>query len=768
LTYALVGTVALWPSIRPGHTLVAADDLTIVTPYSALPGTHATHNLQLSDVPFQFFPWFVFMADGLRHGEIRQWNPTLLAGVPVTPNGNVSPYYPPSWLAAVLAPFDAYDVFVVLHLVLGALGVYLLARALGARPPPAWVAGLLAFTAAFWVHWSTHLVHLVGMVWVPWVLAATWWLLVAPSRRRMAAVAAVVGLWLVGGSPQYLYYGGLAVLGWAIALLGGRRLRGRVPVLRPGLALAGAMVLGALIAAPVLLPTAVAGGHVARAREPGPPTAHVPRHEAIRSLVPDATGNPADDVFRGSNDELRMDSPFVGVTAVVLVGTAIGGARTGGGARLLPLLGVVAVLGLALTGFPHRILYDLVPGYDRFRASPRWLFLLPAFALPLAALGLQDLLAGSPRARRALAVSAGLSVTAVAVWYGHVRSEPGAPVAYFGHRALLAAGVAIAVAGAGWVARSRPRLALVVVGAVVLSEVFFHTPRWYPSVTERSAYPDVAVADIARQRGGRLVHVGARSSFPAFAPDVSTFYGVADVEGLSVLFPKDYDRLLRVIDDYGAYAQEFNAAPPIGSGDLLSSPLLDVLDVRTVVTERGVPIPAEYGLLVAPTSDPLVYGRASPGGAMVVATASPATADQMWQQVGSPGWVPAATAAVLGLDRPVTGTGGTVTALQGSSDRERWDVDAPAGGFLRIGANWDPGWSARIDGKPARVLRADGVFRGVVVPPGRHNVAFSYRNRDEARGRGIGVVALLVLMGLVAPGRRRGAATGPPGGRRPA
>src|SRR5688500_8125128 len=98
LSYLLIGTLVLWPSIRPGRTLVPADALNIVTPYSALPTAHEPHNLQLSDAAFQFFPWFAFMAEGMRHGEIRQWNPNLLAGVPVMPNGNVSPYYPPSWL----------------------------------------------------------------------------------------------------------------------------------------------------------------------------------------------------------------------------------------------------------------------------------------------------------------------------------------------------------------------------------------------------------------------------------------------------------------------------------------------------------------------------------------------------------------------------------------------------------------------------------------------------------------------------------------------
>lgn len=756
LSYLVIGTVALWPSIGPGRTLVAADGVSIVTPFSALPAPDAPDNLQLSDVTFQFYPWFAFIADGLRHGEVRQWNPTLLGGVPVTPNGNVSPYYPPTWLGAVLAPLDAYNLFVLLHLVIGALGLYVLARALGVPPWPSWVAGLLGFSAATWVHWSTHLVHLAGMVWTPWVLAATWFLIAAPSRRRAAALAAVTGLWLLGGSPQYVYYGALALLGWAAAALVGRW-TASAPVFRAGLAFGGAMALGALLAAPILLPTAAVAGKVAREREPGPPIGHVPKREAIRALVPDATGNPADSVFFGSNDELRMDSPFVGVTTFVLAGAGLAGLtrrgrRRGDGAgRLVLALGMGAVIVLAFTGFPHRVLYASIPGYDRFRASPRWLFLLPAFAVPLAALGFQDLLAGARRARQAVVVTAGLAVLAIGAWYAIEHSKTGFPTSYLSHRALLAAGFAISVAAAGWLARRRPRLATVLLTACALAEIAFHTPRWYPSVQERTAYPEVAVADIAAARGGRFVHVGGRTTFPPFAPDLSTAYGLADVGGLSVLFPKDYDRFLRLIDDYGRYAQDFNAAPPLASGDLLASPLLDVLDVRTVVGERDVPIPGRYGLLVPPTAEPWVYERQSPGGAIVVTTASPATEAEMWSRVGDAGWDPARTAAVAGLDGVVTGTGATVHEGPTTSDTERWDVDAPGGGFLRVGARWDTGWSATVDGRATPVLRADAIFRGVVVPPGRHEVRFSYRNPAEMRGRRATGLALVVLIALVIP-----------------
>ena len=162
--------------------------------------------------------------------------------------------------------------------------------------------------------------------------------------------------------------------------------------MKPALGFAAALALGAALAAPVLLPTASVANRILRVREPVPED-HVPRRDIIRMLVPDALGNPADGVLLNSNDELRMDSPFVGVAAVLFGAVALGGAAFGGRRRperLLLLFGAGAVVVLAFNALPNQVLYHVVPGYDRFRGASRWLSVLPAFALPLAALGLQD------------------------------------------------------------------------------------------------------------------------------------------------------------------------------------------------------------------------------------------------------------------------------------------------------------------------------------------------------------------------------------------
>jgi hypothetical protein len=377
------------------------------------------------------------------------------------------------------------------------------------------------------------------------------------------------------------------------------------------------------------------------------------------------------------------------------------------------------------------------------------------------------ILAGGGAARRWAvgAVAAGGALVAVIAVV--VLTSAGAPVDYLWGQIAAAAVPLALVAVAVVVVRRHPQVAVAIIALAIVGEAVVHTAPWYSSVPKSQAYPALPLTRALADRGGRLIRVNPeRTTIPGFAPDIPMAYRLADAQGLVVLFPKDYDRYRRLVDNYGTYAEEYNADPPLASPAMLSSPLLDVLDVRSVLASTAVTVPPEYPLVT--DGEPRLYARSSLGPAHLVPDAAPArTTDQMWAAVERPGWDPALTASVLDLRAPVRGAPGTVTpGNDQGSDGSAWHVNAPAGGLLRVSGRYADGWSATIDGAPARVYRTDGIFRGVVVPPGSHEVIEHYRNPEEETGRKValaGLVALLVLavwqpaMSRVRPARSRAA-----------
>ncbi len=78
-------------------------------------------------------------------------------------------------------------------------------------------------------------------------------------------------------------------------------------------------------------------------------------------------------------------------------------------------------------------------------------------------------------------------------------------------------------------------------------------------------------------------------------------------------------------------------------------------------------------------------------------------------------------------------------------------VDVPPGsaGYLVVADIWFPGWTCTVDGEPARVYRANYLFRAVALTPGAHEVVFTFEPVSYTRGR---VISLATLAGVTALG----------------
>ena len=113
---------------------------------------------------------------------------------------------------------------------------------------------------------------------------------------------------------------------------------------------------------------------------------------------------------------------------------------------------------------------------------------------------------------------------------------------------------------------------------------------------------------------------------------------------------------------------------------------------------------------------------------------------------------PRQTAVLLGEGENLTGLqdlSGLAQIVSYAPENVVVRTDAPQDSLLLLtDANY-PGWQATLDGRPAAIIPADGLFRGVMVPAGEHEVAFTFAPQSVARGRGLslGGVGLLLLAG---------------------
>ena len=112
---------------------------------------------------------------------------------------------------------------------------------------------------------------------------------------------------------------------------------------------------------------------------------------------------------------------------------------------------------------------------------------------------------------------------------------------------------------------------------------------------------------------------------------------------------------------------------------------------------------------------------------------------------------PAHTVLLEGTPDPKNGESGSTGEIQvvGPDDPGRVELlaDAPGGGWAVLHDAWYPGWQATLDGQAVPIYPADGIFRAVWVPAGRHTLVFSYAPRSFAAGA---VISLTAWAGVLA------------------
>lgn len=185
-------------------------------PLAALPENSGL--LGAFDVFMAYGPWLYFTDHRIHDGEFPLWDPLTMCGQPFAANPQNLLFYPPNLVRSALT-FDptplrthiGFAVLIVMHLLVGAIGVAALARKHSMGWAGACTAAVAFATSSQYVERLVrHPVFILTIAWLPWLLLASIAVHSASdsiSRYRAAiGTGMLFGLVTLAGFPQLIIY----------------------------------------------------------------------------------------------------------------------------------------------------------------------------------------------------------------------------------------------------------------------------------------------------------------------------------------------------------------------------------------------------------------------------------------------------------------------------------------------------------------------------------------------------------------------------------
>ncbi len=373
----------------------------------------------LWDSMAQFYPWRLLLHRAAQQGQLPLWNPYQFGGYPFVGNGQSALFYPPNWLYFFVPPQIGLGLSAALHVFLGGLFMWGLARAWNLSVLPALFAALAFSYGGFITTWIELPTLPNSLIWLPlyaWGVEQA----VRAARKPLSAcagaednhmpqdtfvslrrallgivmMACALGMSLLAGHFQIAAYVWIFGLLYALCRVASVQPRGTCLRLLGAIVLASG--LGLLLSGAQLMPTLELGALSARgAGGPSPEGFLFHKQRALQPLElltllwPDFLGSPVRGDYPGISYSEHCG--FVGAITIVLGVLGLWLKPRRGMCWLFGGLAILALWG-AMGGLPAHLLYYGVPKLGQAGGFSRLLSIWTWAAALWGAAGLQALL----------------------------------------------------------------------------------------------------------------------------------------------------------------------------------------------------------------------------------------------------------------------------------------------------------------------------------------------------------------------------------------
>jgi hypothetical protein len=701
--------------------------------------------LKGNDIRGLFYPWLTLTREAIWSGRIPAWDTSQFGGYPFLSNPQVALFYPPTWLAILLPVNLGISWYVVLHIWLAGLGMFLFTRSMKAG----WIgASLAALTFCFSGFVAArisagHLGLLAALVWTPWLLLGAQW-----SIRRNDIWSAIVagvpfGLSILAGHPTSVLFVGITWLALIVylGLTEGRWLHVARQTALSGLA---GLVLGAALLLPFLefsIISTRAGGAPENYGYWSMPPAHL-----ITFFVPNYFGDPTIGWWSVENfEELTY---YVGILPLLGIPLALRKPN-----RLtwvyisLMIFGILMALGTY--GFLYPLLYDLLLPFKLARAPGRaaFLFVFAASAL------LADSVTRWEEAPQESSPTRFINRTTIILGIAGITALAATGAIFASqHPSDTSGRLWHQLGGWGWA------LTMIVIGGILLSRYLAADPD-QPARRRALGLGLIAlvIADLWLF-GFKLIQLEPAGAAPIWT-DARQIIGETDERilpwGLADLFSHNHAAQVGYDSMFGYNTLQIQANQSFV--DVVPDPrstAYDIFGVGYVIAGGPIYEPfleGEQGLqLIGNTDNVWVYRRARVMPVARIVYQAEVIPDRAAaaQRIHDPDFDPAQT-AILAEQPPCELDGTSLGSAQVIGRQPgHWliDVQTESPGLLVLGETAYPGWRVTVDGQHAESLTAYTVVKAVCVPAGSHQVEWKFDPLSYKLGFALSVIALGVVI----------------------